>query len=198
MSNEDTILLKEFQNLMKNFNSTYKNLQKFTKIFEEQLGINKKLPGKTIGITEIMELPEELRKTALAAIRLRKNATIEQIAKRTKRDISLEKGFAEALVAMDILSKESTESGTIFRPSLGKRRPIISDDVWSLLIKDSVEMISFICNMEIEKAEMKILDIDEMIQMAPQLSDVFIKIKNNIYKYISGLKDILINFSRSE
>jgi hypothetical protein len=73
---------------------------------------------------------------------------------------------------------------------LGKRKPLISDNVWELLIKDSAEMVNFICNMEIEKAELKILDIEEMAQLAPQLSDIFDEIKESIYNYVSGLNNI--------
>jgi len=197
MSEKEVILLKEFQNLLKNFNNAQKSLHKITNLIEESIGAKKeKEVGKEIGIADIMELPEELRKTALAVIRLRKNATIDKIAERTGRDPSLERGFAEALVAMNVLTKELTDKGEIFRPNLGKKRPIISDDVWSLLIKDSAEMVNFICNMEIEKAEMKLIDIDEMMQMAPQLSEVFEHIKNKISDYISSLREILNKYSK--
>ncbi|MHA1229345.1 MAG: hypothetical protein ACTSRP_07965 [Candidatus Helarchaeota archaeon] len=199
MDDDDSILLREFKNLLKNFNNAQKSLKRFTEVFENQLGLSKKKDiGKAIGITNILELPEDLRKSALAVVRLRKNATLDKIANLTKRDKNLEKGFLEALVAMNILTKDTSGDQPIYSPSLGKKRPIISDDVWALLIKDSAEMVKFICNLEIEKAEMKILDIDEMIQLAPQLSDIFVEIKDKIYNYITDLKAISSKIPESE
>ncbi|MHA1270518.1 MAG: hypothetical protein ACTSPY_12070 [Candidatus Helarchaeota archaeon] len=199
MSDEDTILLKEFQKLLKNFNNSQKSLQRITEIIEKQIGIKKEKPkGLAFGISEIMDLPDELRKTALAVVRLRNKANIDNISKRTGRDKALEKGFAEALVAMGVLARKEVNNTIVYNPNLGKRKPIISDNIWTLLIKDSVEMINFICNMEIEKAELKILDIDEMMQMAPQLSEVFNEIKDSILNYIAGLKKILSIYSKGE
>ncbi|MBD3230279.1 MAG: hypothetical protein GF329_19025 [Candidatus Lokiarchaeota archaeon] len=201
MTEDDSRFRKEFQNLMNNFKKTYKSLQRVTDIFESKIKFKEEKStsvGKNIGISEIMELPENLRKTALAAVRLRKNATLENISQRTKRDINLERGFTEALISMEILTKEKTQKGIIYKPSLGKKRSIISDDTWALLIKDSVEMVNFICNMEIEKAELKILDINEMMEMAPDLSEVFQEIKDSIYSYLSGLKKIKERFSKEE
>ena len=192
MNDDDNLLFKEFQNLLKHFNLTHKNLKKVIDIFENQIGLKqgKQEIGKSLGVSDIMQLPDDLRKTALVVIRLRKNATVDKISERTKRDKTLEKGFAEALVAMGFLKRDGSQSNVIYKPNLGKRKPLISDNVWELLIKDSAEMVNFICNMEIEKAELKILDIEEMAQLAPQLSDLFNEIKESIYNYVSGLNGI--------
>lgn len=190
-------LLKEFQSIEDNFKIVQDSINNIKNLIESLLlkkdESKKKLAH--IGVTDILELPEELRKSVIAVIKLG-GPTLEKVVERTNREKTLEKGYLEALVAMDYLKKELSEKdgSSIYRLGLGKRKSRVSDDVWKILIKDSAEMVTFICKMEIEKAQLKIYDIDEMLQMAPQAQTDLEKIKTEINQYISALQEIMVKY----
>lgn len=187
-------VLSEFDSIEKNFKVVQENINNIKKMIESLLmkteQSKKKL--KNIGIADLIDLPEELRKSVLNVMKLGK-ATVDQVVGRTKREKNLEQGYLEALVAMEYLVKEPSDAdGSVkYRLGLGKRKSRVSDDIWKVLIKDSVEMVQFITKMEIEKAQLKIYDIDEMMQMAPQAQADLNKIKDEIDRYISALEVIM-------
>lgn len=185
-------LLHEFSSIEANFKTIQESIGN-VKILIESLLLKKEKPLKkleNIGITDILELPEELRKSVMAV--MKSNGMIEEIITRTKREMGLERGYLEALAAMNYLRKETLSNGKIkYRIGLGKRKSKMSDDIWKILIKDSADMVNFICSTEIEKAQLKLYDIDEMIQMAPQAQTDLNRIKNEINRYISSLEEIL-------
>jgi len=188
-------LLKEFSLIESNFKTIQESITN-VKTMIESLLLKKEKPQtklENIGITDILELPEELRKSVMAV--MKSNGTLEEIIARTKREMGLEKGYLEALVAMNYLRKDTQNKEKIrYRIGLGKRKSKMSDDIWKILIKDSAEMVNFICSTEIEKAQLKLYDIDEMMQMAPQAQTDLNKIKNEINRYISSLEEILLKY----
>ena len=86
------------------------------------------------------------------------------------------------------------DGSTRYKLGIGKRKSKVSDDIWKILIKDSMEMVQFITKMEIEKAQLKIYDIDEMLQMAPQAQADLDRIKEEIHRYISALEEIMLKY----
>ena len=176
-------VLSEFDSIEKNFKIVQKNINNIKKLIESLLMKTKesKKKLKNIGVADLIDLPEELRKSVLNVMKFGK-ATVDQVISRTKRERNLEQGYLEALVAMEYLIKEPADkNGKIkYRLGLGKRKSRVSDDIWKVIIKDSVEMVQFITKMEIEKAQLKIYDIDEMMQMAPQAQADLTKIKDEI------------------
>ncbi|MHA1265573.1 MAG: hypothetical protein ACTSRS_10090 [Candidatus Helarchaeota archaeon] len=196
-SENTTSLLREFQAIEKNFQLVQESISTIKNLIESLL-LKKETPKKklaNIGVANLLELPEELRKTVVAVMKSG-TGTLEKIVERTKRDKNLEQGYLEALVAMNYLRKEVSEkdNNTTYHLGLGKRRSKVSDDIWKILIKDSAEMVTFICKMEIEKAQLKLYDIDEMIQMAPQAESDLHKIKSEINRYISALNEIIVKY----
>ncbi|NVM52591.1 MAG: hypothetical protein HWN66_02725 [Candidatus Helarchaeota archaeon] len=190
-------LLKEFQSIEDNFKIVQDSINNI-KILIESLLLKKEQPKKklaNIGIADLIELPEELRKTVIAVMKSG-IGTLEKIITRTNREKNLEKGYLEALVAMDYLKKETSDKdgSIIYRLGMGKRKSKVSDDIWKILIKDSADMVSFICKMEIEKAQLKIYDVDEMLQMAPQAESDLNKIKTEINRYITALEEIMVKY----
>ncbi|TFG05263.1 MAG: hypothetical protein EU536_02470 [Promethearchaeota archaeon] len=190
-------LLQEFQNIEETFRLVQDSITNIKTMIESVM-MQKTEPKKklvNIGVTDLLELPEELRKSVIAVM---KSGTgqIQDIIARTKREEQLEKGYLEALVAMEYLKKETSAKHNvpIYRLGLGKRKSKVSDDIWKVLVKDSAEMVSFICRMEIEKAQLKIYDIDEMLSMAPQAETDLEKIKVEINRYISALQEISENY----
>ena len=123
---------------------------------------------------------------------------LEQVIQRTNRDESLEKGYLEALVAMGYLKKEIEGDVTSYRLGIGRKKRITGDEIWKIIIKDSAEMVQFICDTEIEAAQLKILDIDEMINMSPQAESDLIIIKTEVNRYIDALKEISKKYSKSD
>lgn len=190
-------LLAEFDSIEDNFKTVQQNINNIKKMIEAILmkteESKKKL--KNIGVADLLELPEELRKSVLTIMKLG-GGTVEQVVERTKRESGLEKGYLEALVAMEYLKKETSEKdgSQLYRLGLGRSKSKVSDDVWKILIKDSMEMVQFITKMEIEKAQLKIYDIDEMLQMAPQAQEDLNRIKNEITRYISALEEIMMKY----
>ena len=190
-------LLAEFDSIEDNFKVVQQNIINIKKMIESLLmkteESKKKL--KNIGVADLLELPEELRKAVLNVMKLG-SATVEQVVGRTKREVGLEKGYLEALVAMEYLKKEISEKDgtTRYKLGIGKRKSKVSDDIWKILIKDSMEMVQFITKMEIEKAQLKIYDIDEMLQMAPQAQSDLERIKDEIHHYISALEEIMSKY----
>ncbi len=197
MDSEDNgkSLLQEFSTIETNFKTIQESIINIKTLMESLLLKREKPQTKleNIGISDILELPEELRKSVMAV--MKSNGTIEEIIVRTKREMGLEKGYLEALVAMNYLKKETQDKVKVrYRIGLGKRKSKMSDDIWKILIKDSAEMVNFICSTEIEKAQLKLYDIDEMMQMAPQAQTDLNKIKNEINRYISSLEEILLKY----
>ncbi len=191
-------ILGEFESLENNFKTIQSNITNIKKIIESYILKSKIEKPKSrlanIGIADLVEIPDELRKSVIAVMKLGKG-TLEQVIKRTGRDISLEKGYLEALVAMAYLRKETQEDGKIiYRLGMGKRKRATPDEIWKVLIKDSAEMVNFICKSEIENAQLKMFDIDEMIQMSPQAEMDLKKIKSEIERYISALDGILSKY----
>ncbi len=190
-------LLAEFDSIEKNFKTVQQNINNIKKMIESLLlkteESKKKL--KNIGVADLLDLPEELRKSVLTVMKLGRG-TVDQITERTKREKNLEMGYLEALVTMGYLRKETDEKkgNTYYKLGLGRRKSKVSDDIWKILIKDSMEMVQFITKMEIEKAQLKIYDIDEMLQMAPQAQDDLNKIKAEIMRYISALEEIMLKY----
>lgn len=188
-------LLKEFDLLEKNFQNIQENINNIKKLFESFI-LKRKVEQprsrlENIGIADLLELPDELRKSVIAVMKLG-NGTLAQVIKRTGRDKGFEKGYLEALVAMQYLKKETQEDGeTSYRLSMGKRKRTTSDEIWKILIKDSAEMVNFICKTEIEQAQLKIYDIDEMIKMSPQAELDMKKIKLEVEQYINALQEII-------
>jgi hypothetical protein len=190
-------LLHEFNAVEDNFKLIEENISNIKKLIESVLlkSEHPKTPLKNIGIADLIELPEALRKCVIAVMKSG-NGTIEEVVARTRRDENLEKGYLEALVAMEYLRKETNEAdGSVrYRLGLGKRKSKLSDDIWKIIIKDSSDMISFICKMEIEKAQLKMYDIDEMLQMAPQAQNDLNNIKQEINRYIEALENIMLKY----
>jgi hypothetical protein len=189
-------LLHEFTAIETNFKTIQDSISNIKNLIESLL-LKKEKPQtklENIGITDLLELPEELRKSVMAV--MKSNGTIEEITDRTKREPNLEKGYLEALIAMKYLKKEPEEGKRRirYRIGLGKRKSKMSDDIWKVLIKDSADMVNFICKMEIEKAQLKLYDIDEMIQMAPQAQTDLERIKTEINQYISALEEIMLKY----
>jgi hypothetical protein len=190
-------LLTEFDTIEDNFKAVQSSIVTIKKMIENLLlrteESKKKL--KNIGIADLLDLPEELRKSVLSVMKLGR-ATVDQVVERTKREKGLEKGYLEALVTMEYLRKETNakDGKTLYKLGLGKRKSKVSDDIWKVLIKDSMEMVQFITKMEIEKAQLKIYDIDEMLQMAPQAQADLNQIKDEIHRYISALEDIMSKY----
>ncbi|NVM27980.1 MAG: hypothetical protein HWN65_03975 [Candidatus Helarchaeota archaeon] len=197
-SDQTKSLLKEFKNIEDNFKIVQDSINNIKNLIENVL-LKKEKPKKKLAslphVTDLLELPEELRKSVLAVMKLG-NATLDRVVERTNRERNLENGYLEALVAMDYLKKQTSEEdgSTIYRLGLGKRKSKVSDDIWKVLIKDSAEMVTFICKMEIEKAQLKIYDIDEMLQMAPQAQTDLKRIKSEINRYISALQEIIVKY----
>ncbi|MHA1131197.1 MAG: hypothetical protein ACTSQI_17215 [Candidatus Helarchaeota archaeon] len=187
-------LLAEFDTIEENFKTVQSSIINIKKMIEGILlkteESKKKL--KNIGIADLLDLPEELRKSVLSIMKIG-GGTVDQVVERTKREKNLEKGYLEALVAMEYLKKETDgkDGSARYKLGLGKRKSKVSDDIWKVLIKDSLEMVQFITKMEIEKAQLKIYDIDEMLQMAPQAQGDLNKIKQEIHRYISALEEIM-------
>ncbi len=190
-------LLTEFDTIEDNFKAVQSSIVTIKKMIENLLlkteESKKKL--KNIGIADLLDLPEELRKSVLSVMKLGRG-TVDQVVERTKREKSLEKGYLEALTTMEYLQKEANEKDgkTVYKLGLGKRKSKVSDDIWKVLIKDSMEMVQFITKMEIEKAQLKIYDIDEMLQMAPQAQADLNQIKDEIHRYISALEEIMSKY----
>ena len=190
-------LLKEFEAIEDNFRVVQESISNIKSMIES-LVLKKDKPKKElkhIGVTDLLDLPEELRKCVIAVMRSG-TGTIDKVCERTKRDENLERGYLEALVAMQYLKKvESEVDGQVcYKLGMGKRKSRMSDDIWKILIKDSAEMVAFICKMEVEKAQLKMYDIDEMMQMAPQAEADLNKIKDEIQNYIKALEEIMLKY----
>jgi len=139
-------LLGEFESLEKNFKTIQNNIANIKKLIESYILKSKIEQPKSklanIGIADLVEIPDELRKSVIAVMKLGKG-TLDQVIKRTGRDISLEKGYLEALVAMGYLRKEAQDDGkTSYRLGMGKRKRATPDEIWKVLIKDSAEMVN--------------------------------------------------------
>ncbi len=190
-------LFQEFNAIEENFKVVQDSIGNIKKMIETLL-MKKAKPQKklvNIGVTDLLDLPEELRKCVIAVMRSG-DGTLGSVCERTNREENLEKGYLEALVAMNYLKKVESESDgkVCYRLGIGKRKARMSDDIWKILIKDSAEMVTFICKMEIEKAQLKIYDIDEMLQMAPQAEKDLDKIKTEIKHYITALEEIMVRY----
>lgn len=187
-------ILSEFEAIEEGFKKIQTNVGNVKKIIESFILKSKgeKPTSKliNIGIADLVDIPDELRKSVIAVMKLGRG-TVEQVIKRTNRDISLEKGFLEALVAMGYLKKESDDGNDFYRIGMGRRKRTTSEDIWKILIKDSAEMVNFICNTEIEAAQLKLYDIEEMINMSPQAELDLKKIKKEVERYISALNAIV-------
>lgn len=190
-------LFQEFAAIEENFKVVQESITNIKGMIETLL-LKKQKPQKklaNIGVTDLLDLPDELRKCVIAVMRSG-DGTLESVCERTKREVNLERGYLEALVAMNYLKKIEAEAGgqVCYKLGLGKRKSRVSDDIWKILIKDSAEMVMFICKMEIEKAQLKIYDIDEMLQMAPQAEKDLNRIKSEIQHYISSLEEIAVKY----
>ena len=190
-------LLQEFNAVEDNFKEIQNNIANIKKIIESILikSDKPKTQLKSIGVADLLDLPDELRKSVIAVMKLG-GGTVENVIERTGREKTLERGYLEALVAMNYLKKETQdEDGTEkYILGLGKSKSKLSDDVWKIIIKDSSDMITFICKMEIEKAQLKMYDIDEMLQMAPQAQSDLNNIKTEISRYITALEEIMTRY----
>ena len=198
MENEEKAksLLNEFESIETNFKIIQESIINIKGIIESFFLKRKSVKPKTkldnIGIADLVELPDELRKSVIAVMKLGRG-TLEQIIKRTGRDPNLEGGYLEALVAMKYLLKDSQDNGTIkYKLGMGRRKRITPDEIWKIIIKDSAEMVNFIRKTEVEAAQLKLYDIEEMIQMAPQAESTLKKIKGEIERYINALNDMVI------
>ncbi|MHA1376950.1 MAG: hypothetical protein ACTSRG_01085 [Candidatus Helarchaeota archaeon] len=187
-------VLSEFESIERSFKKIQNNINNVKKIFEsfflKSAGKKQKPKLANIGIADLVDIPDELRKSVIAVMKLGRG-TLDQVVKRTTRDKGLERGYLEALVAMGYLKKESQDGNVIYRLGMGRRKRATPDEVWKVLIKDSAEMVNFICNTEIEAAQLKMLDIDEMINMSPQAESDLKKIKAEVERYISALNAIV-------
>ncbi|MHA1300659.1 MAG: hypothetical protein ACTSO9_14675 [Candidatus Helarchaeota archaeon] len=195
MEDEEKIksILSEFESLERNCKKMQENLVNVKKIIESFMFKSAEKPKSkliNIGIADLVDIPDELRKSVIAVMKLGKG-TLEEVVKRTTRDKGLEKGYLEALVAMGYLKKETQNGDTIYRLGMGRRKRVTPDEVWKILIKDSAEMVNFICTTEIEAAQLKMLDIDEMINMSPQAESDLKKIKSEVERYINALHEIV-------
>ncbi|MHC1590856.1 MAG: hypothetical protein ACXQS8_02120 [Candidatus Helarchaeales archaeon] len=154
--------------------------------------IQQKKPKKSfasMSIIETLNIPDNLRKSIMAIIRFGK-ASAEKVASRTKRSLKTEEEYLQMLVQMGYLNVEEQDGVPIYTFSLGKRKSRISDEIWKSLIKDRTEMISFVCSTEIEKSELKKMDLDEMKKMVAGLDEDLDHIKSYLDEYINSLKEL--------
>ncbi|MHA1146009.1 MAG: hypothetical protein ACTSRW_14800 [Candidatus Helarchaeota archaeon] len=199
-------MTKEFQALMNNSEiqqAVLKQLgdmfQKFTRMREALSSIMnyfdsilQKKPRKnlsTLSIIDTINIPDNLRKSMMAVIRFGK-ATAEKVASRTKREPTVEEEYLSMLVQMGHLNVESKDGKQVYSFSMGKRKSRISDEIWKSLIKDRTEMINFVCSTEIEKSELKKMDLDEMKKMVSGIDEDLNAIKSYLNEYITSLSEL--------
>ncbi len=105
---------------------------------EEELFESAKSNEKT-GITTLLNLPTDLRKTARAVLKLDK-AKISDISKITKRSEDAEESFAKSLVHMGYLAERKDNENTYFMPSLGRRKKGLPPEVFNTLENNTTNL----------------------------------------------------------
>jgi len=150
-----------------------------------------------LDVMSMFDVPDEMRKTLTSLIRLGPSE-VEKISERTKRDIDLEKGYLMVLNNLGFIDKQVKEGKDIFRAVLGKKKSKISDHIWQALVKDTSEMMNYVCRMELEKAELKKLDFDEIKNRIPHVKDDVNLIKISLDNYISTLGEMVKKYELSE
>ena len=104
-------LFQEFAAIEENFKVVQESITNI-KGMRETLLLKKQKPQKKlahIGVTDLLDLPDELRKCVIAVMRSG-DGTLDSVCERTKREVNLERGYLEALVAMNYLKKTKTSS----------------------------------------------------------------------------------------
>ncbi|MHA1894704.1 MAG: hypothetical protein ACTSX4_09395 [Candidatus Helarchaeota archaeon] len=151
-------------------------------------------PLSALDLMSLFDVPDEMRKTLTTLIRLGPS-DIEKISERTKRDAELEKGFVLVLQKMGYIEKLNKDGKELFKAVFGKKKSKISDEIWRVLVKDSSEMMTYICKMELEKGELKKMDFDEIQKRVPHVKEELQQIKSSLDEYLLTLKSVLKKYN---
>lgn len=157
--------------------------------FDSILQIEPRKQVLSMNILDTLNISDSFRKTMMAVIRFGK-ADAAKVSSRTKRVETIEEENLSALEQMGFLSAEVKDGRKVYSVALGKRKAKISDDLWKRIISDRAEMIDFVCLMEVEKAELKKMDLDEMKKMVSGIDEDLEVVKSSLDKYINSLKEL--------
>lgn len=92
-----------------------KELERRVEALEQSLGRAKDRPGPRMSVQELLDLPDSLRKTMLAVNELRE-ATAEDVARKSSRTRSVETIYLNQLVRIGYLTRTKRKRKVYFRP----------------------------------------------------------------------------------
>jgi len=100
-----------------------------------------------IGVTTLLAIPDELRKTAKAVLKLGE-ASVEEISSETKRSAEMESSFATTLVHMGYLAEQKRDDESYFMTSFGRRKKTLPQDVYDTIERNTTDVEKAILVME--------------------------------------------------
>ncbi|NHI94085.1 MAG: hypothetical protein EAX96_16465 [Candidatus Lokiarchaeota archaeon] len=180
--------IKYLDNRFKNVRTTFSEVLEFFGGLVDKPKESK--PLSSLDLMTMFDVPDEMRKSLTALIRLGPS-DVETITKRTQRKTELEKGFLLALHKMGYVEKFEKDGKEIYKATLGRKKSKIADQIWKALVKDSSEMMTYICKMELEKGELKKMDFEEIQKRVPHVKNDLELVKESLNQYISTLNSVL-------
>lgn len=120
------------------------------------------------GISSLLDIPEELRKTAKAVLKLGKAST-EDIKVHTKQMLEVEENCIKRLIDLGYLAKRIEGGTTYYMPSLGRRKKSLPEDIYNTLQTNTTDL---------EKAIFKLPTSKERTVVKRILNDYLVRIRN--------------------
>ena len=185
----------QIKNEINNFEKRFNNIRGIFSDVLEFFGALADKPKETkalssLDLMSMFDVPDQMRKSLTALIRLGPS-DVDKITERTKRDADLEKGYLLALQKMGYIEEIKEEGKIFYKATLARKKSKIADKIWQVLVKDSSEMMTYICKMELEKGELKKMDFEEIQKRVPHVKEDLETVKKSLNQYISTLNSIL-------
>lgn len=124
MSKELEAILKQQKELLAKIEELEKRIKKLKAAKEvKEAEITPETAGKSLGIVDLLRLPDNIRRTVLAIFEL-KEATAEEVAAKTGRTRNIESVYLNELVRSDYLGKGRKGRKVFFKIKFAAKKTV--------------------------------------------------------------------------